>query len=42
MDLAIAAGPVPLTVDSAGAVRVGGARVTLDTVIGAFLEESTP
>lgn len=31
----------PLTVDSEGAVRVGGTRVTLDTVIAAFAEGAT-
>lgn len=33
--------PVPLEVDADGAVRVGKTRVTLDTVVGAFLEGAT-
>ena len=28
--------PTPLKMDATGTVRVGGARVTLDTIIGAF------
>jgi uncharacterized protein (DUF433 family) len=32
----IQAEPLPLAADQAGVLRVGGTRVTLDTVIGAF------
>ena len=38
MAFPIAQEPVPLAVDSDGAVRVGGTRVTLDTVVAAFLD----
>jgi uncharacterized protein (DUF433 family) len=38
MSLAIATEPVPLRTDADGVVRVGGTRVTLDTVVHAFLE----
>ncbi len=38
MTLSIAAEPVPLATDANGVVRVGRTRVTLDTVIGAFLD----
>jgi uncharacterized protein (DUF433 family) len=34
--------PIPLTTTGDGTVRVGGTRVTLDTVIGAFLDGATP
>jgi uncharacterized protein (DUF433 family) len=34
--------PVPLRVDPHGVVRVGGTRVTLDTVVGAFRRGATP
>ena len=33
--------PVPLRTDAHGTVRVGGTRVTLDTVVGAFLQGAT-
>jgi len=33
---AIAAHPVPLATDADGVIRVGGTRVTLETVVGAF------
>lgn len=33
--------PVPLALDSHGVVRVGGTRVTLDTVVGAFQRGAT-
>lgn len=39
--LVIEAQPLPLTVDSNGVVRVGNTRVTLDTIIAAFLEGAT-
>ena len=41
MTLSIAAEPVPLAADADGVVRVGRTRVTLDTVIGAFLDGAT-
>ena len=41
MTLAIAIEPVPLEVDADGVVRVGKTRVTLDTVVMAFLEGAT-
>jgi uncharacterized protein (DUF433 family) len=34
--------PIPLTTDADGVIRVGGTRVTLDTVISAFQEGATP
>jgi uncharacterized protein (DUF433 family) len=33
--------PVPLEIDSDGVVRIGGTRVTLDTVVTAFNEGAT-
>ena len=41
MTLLISTEPVPLTTDAEGVVRVGKTRVTLDTVIGAFLDGAT-
>jgi uncharacterized protein (DUF433 family) len=41
MSPAIAAEPVPITVDADGVMRVGGTRVTLDTIVGAFHEGAT-
>ncbi len=41
MSLAIDTEPVPLAVDQDGVVRVGGTRVTLDTVVAAFEEGAT-
>ncbi|MCW6035908.1 DUF433 domain-containing protein [Spirulina subsalsa FACHB-351] len=41
MSLAISAEPAPLTVNLDGVVRVGGTRVTLDTVITVFKQGST-
>lgn len=41
MNLTIENEQVPLTIDSHGVVRVGGTRVTLDTVIAAFKEGAT-
>ncbi len=38
MTLPTVADPLPLRTDADGTVRVGGTRVTLDTVIGAFLD----
>ena len=40
--LTIEADPVPLSVDAHGRVRVGGTRVTLDTVIGLFKQGRSP
>jgi uncharacterized protein (DUF433 family) len=40
--LAIKRDPVPLQVDARGTVRVGGTRVTLETVIGAFNRGASP
>jgi uncharacterized protein (DUF433 family) len=42
MSLVVTAQPIPLTTDADGVVRVGGTRVTLDTVIVAFREGATP
>ena len=39
--LMIAAEPIPLEADGEGVVRVGGTRVTLDTVVAAFNEGAT-
>ncbi|RME77775.1 MAG: DUF433 domain-containing protein [Chloroflexi bacterium] len=41
MIFAIEAQPLPLTVDQDGVVRVGKTRVTLDTIIYAFLDGAT-
>lgn len=38
MTFAIVAESVPLTIDQDGVVRVGKTRVTLETVVGAFLD----
>ena len=42
MSLTISAEPVPLTTDAGGVVRVGDTRVSLDSVIFAFKDGSTP
>ena len=42
MGLAIQSEPIPLQTDHDGAVRVGGTRVTLDTIVGAHLHGATP
>jgi len=34
--------PVPLAIDEHGRCRVGGTRVTLESVIGRFLDGATP
>ena len=39
--LSLAAEPLPLRLDSHGVVRVGGTRVTLDTVVEAFRDGAT-
>ncbi|MBZ5626736.1 MAG: DUF433 domain-containing protein [Acidobacteriia bacterium] len=41
MSLAIAPESLPLIEDSAGVIRVGGTRVTLETVVEAFNEGAT-
>ncbi len=41
MALLIETQPVPLTINADGVVRVGNTRVTLDTVIAAFLKGAT-
>jgi uncharacterized protein (DUF433 family) len=41
MGLMIAHEPVPMQMTEDGAVRVGGTRVTLDTVVAAFEEGAT-
>lgn len=41
MELSVEASPLPLLQDSAGVIRIGGTRVTLDTVITAFKNGST-
>jgi uncharacterized protein (DUF433 family) len=41
MMLSLAAEPLPPRPDSHGVVRVGGTRVTLDTVVGAFRDGAT-
>lgn len=42
MSLTVEPQPVPLTTTAEGVVRVSGTRVTLDTVVGAFLDGATP
>lgn len=42
MSLMISTESPPLAIDSDGVIRVGGTRVSLDSVIFAFLEGSTP
>lgn len=42
MTLAIAVEPAPIKTDDQGVVRVASTRVTLDTVVTAFLEGCTP
>jgi uncharacterized protein (DUF433 family) len=41
MTLTIEVEPVPLHTDLDGVVRVGGTRVTLDTIVAAFQEGAT-
>src|SRR3712207_2062802 len=41
MSLVLDAEPVPLAQDSDGVIRVGGTRVTLDTVVEAYLHGAT-
>lgn len=42
MTLSITLEPTPIEIDSHGVVRVAKTRVTLDTVVTAFLEGCTP
>lgn len=42
MAFAIVTDPIPLHMDADGVLRVGGTRVTLDSVIGAFSDGATP
>lgn len=42
MSLTISKAPIPLATDVDGVLRVGGTRVSLDSVIFAFKEGSTP
>lgn len=42
MALLAQAEPVPLREDADGVIRVGGTRVTLDTVLAAYRQGSTP
>ncbi len=42
MAFAVVTDPIPLHMDSDGVLRVGGTRVTLDTVVGAFTDGATP
>jgi uncharacterized protein (DUF433 family) len=41
MALNLRAEPVPVEIDADGAARVGGTRVTLDTVVNAFNNGAT-
>jgi uncharacterized protein (DUF433 family) len=41
MSILLAAEPVPLGRDADGVIRVGGTRVTLDTVVDAYLSGAT-
>jgi uncharacterized protein (DUF433 family) len=41
MSLMVMPEPVPLAADREGVLRVGGTRVTLDTVVAAFREGAT-
>lgn len=41
MSISIITEPIPLKVDANGVIYVGGTRVTLDTVVAAFLEGAT-
>ena len=42
MTLAIALEPAPIETDAYGVVRVSKTRITLDTIVTAFLEGCTP
>jgi uncharacterized protein (DUF433 family) len=41
MVLSIETGPAPMQMDADGAIRIGGTRVTLDTLVAAFDEGAT-
>lgn len=41
MSLVVAPEPIPIAADADGVVRVGGTRVTLDTVVAAYREGAT-
>lgn len=41
MPLVLKTDPIPLVTDASGAVRIGKTRITLDTVVIAFLEGAT-
>jgi uncharacterized protein (DUF433 family) len=41
MTLVIATDPVPLATDESGAIRVGGTRVTLDSIVEKFKQGAT-
>lgn len=41
MSLLVESQPLPLLADADGVIRVGGTRVTLDTVVAAFRDGST-
>src|SRR5262245_35446875 len=42
MSLVVVADPVPFVTDADGVVRIAGTRVTLDTLVAAYLEGATP
>src|SRR5262249_41843202 len=42
MSLVVTAESLPLATDAEGVVRIAGTRVTLDTVVSAFLDGATP
>src|ERR1043166_1668203 len=42
MNISIVTKPVPLHLDAAGVLRVGGTRVSLDSVLAAFHDGATP
>jgi uncharacterized protein (DUF433 family) len=42
MSLVVVADPLPFAMDPDGVVRVGGTRVTLDTLVAAYREGATP
>jgi len=42
MALVIDTDPIPLKMDQDGTVRIGGTRVTLDTIVTAYQQGSTP
>lgn len=42
MSITLAADPTPLHMDAHGVLRIGGTRVTLETVMQAYFEGSSP